>query len=333
MRTALLCILFVVVGACSKPREVGRAPITIGTPKRDNLQYLTFWVATGAGLFAKHGVAVELVRGTPEMPASARLERGEVDAAVLPPPRYLDLISRRTPVVLVANLLANDGIALVVQRHVAERLGLSRALPLGERLRKLHGLRIGVASGPPSRLRALFASQGLDLDKEVTIVTLKGEPQNIEFGAGRIDALYCHSPYLETALLEQRAVIVVNQQAGDVPELADRQIQALVVSRKLRDTRSDDVAKLVAAIAEAQRLIHERPDQAVVAILRAFPDMNRAHVAKLVEIYAPAVPKTPAVSAAGFAKALALHPAHHTAPKLDADLRDYVDNRFAAAGN
>ncbi len=125
--------------------------------------------------------------------------------------------------------------------------------------------------------------------------------------------------------------MIVDQQAGDVPELADRQILTLVVSRSLIEKRSEDVGRLVAALADAQKLIREKPEKAVAAILREFPTMDRAHVAKVVEVYGPAVPRTPAVSADGFKKALALHPAQHEAPKLDADLTAYVDNRFASA--
>ncbi len=329
----MLCALCALVLACSKPSErTSAGVVTVGTPKRENLQFLSFWVAAGEGLFAKHGVDVRLVGGPNEPPPSSKLERGEIDAAILPPPRYLDLVVNKAPVVLVANLLANDGIALVLQGDVARSRGITRDLPLAERLQKMKGLKVGVAAGPPTRLRALFAAQGLDADKEITLVTLKGDPQNVEFGAKRIDALYCHSPYLERALLDQGGVIAVDQMSGEVAELADRQIHALVVSRRFVEQRPQLVEGMVRAIADAQALIHTDAKRATAAILRQFPKMDPAHVAKLVEVYEPAVPKTPAVSVDGFRKALALYPAQHTPPVLaDSDLAAYVENRFAEA--
>ena len=327
--------------ACSK-RDPHKEPptmqpgdgnvIAVGTPKRDNLQYVSFWVAVGEGLFAKHGVEVRLEPGSAGTPSSTRLERGEIDAAVLPPPRYLELVANKAPIVVVANLLANDGIALVVQGELARSRGITRELSLVQRLRKLHGLRVGVAAGPPTRLRTLFASQGLDADNEITLVTLKGDPQNVEFGAGRVDALYVHSPYLERALLDQGGVMIVDQQSGEVAELADRQIHALVVSRRLIEQRPVLVGNMVAAIADAEALIHRDRARAIQAVLHQFPDMDRVHVAKLVEVYEPAVPKTPFVSVDGFRKALRLFPAQHAAPDLTGvDLSAYVDNRFAQA--
>lgn len=47
-----------------------------------------------------------------------------------------------------------------------------------------------------------------------------------------MDAIYAHTPYLGTAVVEQDGVLIVNQSAGEVPELADRQIHMLVTTRE-----------------------------------------------------------------------------------------------------
>src|SRR5208283_2873033 len=122
-------------------------------------QYLAFWVAQGAGYFADQGVEPELL--VPELPAQAiaKMIAGEAPVAVLPPPVYLQLIADRFPIELVANLLQNDPIDLVVRRSVFDQRRMSATAPLHERLLSLKGLRVGVAPGPPVRLRALFASE------------------------------------------------------------------------------------------------------------------------------------------------------------------------------
>src|SRR5581483_3406015 len=131
------------------------------------LQYLAFWVAQGAGTFAEEGVEPQVF--APEVPAQAiaKMIAGEAEVAVLPPPTYLMRIAERFPLELVANLLRNDPIDLVVRRQVFEQHRMSATAPLRERLLSLRGLRVGVAPGPPTRLRALFASEGLVADDVV----------------------------------------------------------------------------------------------------------------------------------------------------------------------
>jgi ABC-type nitrate/sulfonate/bicarbonate transport system substrate-binding protein len=303
--------------------EAGHAHPTAATrvvvlvPDGDNLQYLPFWVAKGAGYFAEEGVDPDVL--VPEVPAQAiaRMIAGDAPVGVLPPPVYLQLIADRFPVVLVANLLQNDPIDLLVRRSVFEARGMSRTAPLGDRLQSLHGLRICVAPGPPTRLRALFASGGQDADRDIQIVTRKGPTQNQAFAADECDALYAHTPYLETAIDDQDAVMLIDQSSGEVPALATRQIHCLAVRRDFLDSHRETVASMVRAIGRAEALVHADPVATVDAVLRALPALDRRHVTTLVRIYQPAVPQTPRVSVDGLAPQLALFPASRTAPSLE----------------
>jgi ABC-type nitrate/sulfonate/bicarbonate transport system substrate-binding protein len=164
------------------------------------------------------------------------------------------------------------------------------------------------------------------------MVIFRGNEQNEAFGDGRVDALYAHTPYLEKALVDQDAVMLVDQSKGDVPKLAVRQIHALAVSRRMADEHKETVQALVRAIARAQQLIHRDQRAAVQAILHEFPDMDERHVAKVVSIYAPAIPRTPRVSADGFLAALDLFPASRKRPDLAGiNLTEFVAPQFAEA--
>jgi ABC-type nitrate/sulfonate/bicarbonate transport system substrate-binding protein len=324
---SLLLAWFVMPGA-----TVQGAELRIIAPDSDNLQFMSFWVAKGAGYFADEGITLRMV--LPEQPnqAQALVLEGEADCAVLPPPMYLELIAERFPWVLVANLLENDAINLVVRRSVAADRQVTSELPLKERLTKLAGLRIGVAPNPPTRLRALFAAEGLDADREIEMVILRGRDQNEAFSDGRVDALYCHTPFLEKALVDQDAVMIVNQSRGESPKLSVRQIHALAVSKRMASAEREKVTAMVRAIARAQRLIHRDQKGTTEALLREFPDMDRRHVETIVAIYEPAIPHTPRVSADGFKPALELFPATRKAPDLSGiDLQDFVAADFATA--
>jgi ABC-type nitrate/sulfonate/bicarbonate transport system substrate-binding protein len=312
--------------------SVARAaePVTIIIADPDNLQDLPLFVALGANYFADEGLLVKL-RVSPTPGEVVDLLHGdEEQVAVLPPPVYLSLIADRFPLRIVANLLQNDGINLIVRKKEMDARHLSPAAPLAERLRALAGIRLGVAPGPISRMRALFSSQGLDADKHVTVVPLMGQEQNEAFAAGKVDALYAHTPYLERALVEQGAVLYVNQSAGEVPLLSGRVIHAMVVTAKLAERRPALVRRLVHAIARAEELVHRDAQKTRQAIARALPDRAPALIERIVTIYAPAVPATPAVSADGVRSALAFFPATKRVPSLaGVDLTKYVDPRFA----
>jgi NitT/TauT family transport system substrate-binding protein len=294
------------------------APTTVKVlvPEEGNLQLLAFWVALGAGYFAERGVTVEpFVPPSPAM-AQASFTAGETDVALLPAPVYERLIAERFPFVLEANLLSGDPIDLVVPRAIAEARGLRRDLPLADRLRAMRGLRIGVGPHPRPRLAALFASQGLDLDALVSVVVIPGKLQNAALASGEVDALYTHTPFLEDAIVDQHAVLIVDQSGGEVPALAGRQIHALAVTRAFARRAPALVLALVDGIARAERLVHQDPREATNAVLRELPSRDRAHVERLVAIYAAAVPLTPQVSVARIRKELAFFPDGATAPNF-----------------
>ena len=270
--------------------------VRIMVPDPDNLQFMSFWVALGAGLFKEEGLDVQLV--TPPMPQGAPqiLIQGRADVAVLPPPMYLPLIGQQQPIVIFANLLQNDQINLIVRKDIIESRKLSPTAPLAERLQGLKGLKVGVAPGPPTRLRALFTSVGLDVDRDIQMVIVPPKEQNQAFGENRVDALYAHTPFLEQALVHQNAVILVNQSRGEVPQLSGRQIHSLVTMRSFATSKPEVLAALTRGILRAQRLVHADQKAAVEAILRALPSLDRRLVETIVSIYEPAIPQTPEIS-------------------------------------
>ena len=298
----------------------------------DNLQWMNFYVAQGAGFFEDEGIDVQVVVPSTPDAAGRFMVMGGADVALLPPPLYLESIGRGEPVLIFANLFSNDPINLVVRAEVAEEREISADMPLAERLNGMRGLRVGVAPGPPTRLRVLFESVGLDADNDIEMAILHGDQQNEAFGKNEVDALYAHTPYLERSLLKQGAVMIVNQSAGEVPELTSRQIHALVTTLEYASSDPQVLAAMTNAVYRAQQLIHTD--------LQATADATRSSEVQLQEpegldtiiaIYAPAIPQTPEVSVEGALPELgSFFPAHRTPPDLSGvDLTNHVDNQFA----
>jgi ABC-type nitrate/sulfonate/bicarbonate transport system substrate-binding protein len=85
------------------------------------------------------------------------------------------------------------------------------------------------------------------------------------------------------------------------------------------------------ALHRAQRLIHNHPDAAVQAVLDSgVPDLVEARVEAVVDIYSPAVSRTPLVSPRGLVRTADLFTGRPVHPDFtQIDVRDYIDNRFA----
>ncbi|MEO7112385.1 MAG: ABC transporter substrate-binding protein [Polyangiaceae bacterium] len=299
-------------------------PVHVFVPDADNLQYMSFWLALAAGFFDS-GFSVDVFSPPSPQQARAWIDDKKPDVAVLPPPLYLQLISDRAPYVLGANLLANDPIELIVRKSIASAKGISRDLPLRERLEKMRGVKIGIAPHPPPRLRALYASVGLDADKDATTLTFGGHRQNAAFQTGEVDALYAHTPFLEQALTHQDAQIVVDQAGGEVKDLANRQIHALTFSRSFLQTRRADAVAMVGAIARAETMLRTSPDKAVSALAKYFPKVEREQLALITKIYSSAIPASPIVSVEGLTPALLFFPEGEDKPSLQGiDLTTFV---------
>jgi ABC-type nitrate/sulfonate/bicarbonate transport system substrate-binding protein len=332
----LLVVLAVTVGCPSS--ALARERLKVLVPEKDNLQYLAFWVAKASGAFDRQGIDLELLvappaskgGGTP--PVDGMLANGEADAAVLTPTVYLRMIGAKTPVVLVANLFKNEPYGLVVRREVAETRQLSPSAPLRDRMAGLKGATIGYPPAAFSRLRALLASQGLDLEKDVRPRVLLARDQNDAFKDKTLDAAFLATPHLEKAATSGDGVVIVNLARGEAPELAMRQTHVLGVARRTYEARRDAILGAVRAIAEAEKLIHSAQGQVVDALVRELPGRDRRELETIVALYEPATPATAEVHAEDIAPALALVPEGGPKPDLTGvDLAPFVASDLAAA--
>ena len=304
--------------------------VRVGVPERDNLQYMSFWIAQGAGYFTDEGLDIEIVvPDAPNMSGMILMQR-RVDISLLQPPVYLGLIAEQHPFVLFANLLANDPINLIVRGDLAVKLKLDPRAPLADRLRALKGLRIGVAPEPPRRMRLLFAEAGLNADEHVQIVTRRAEDQTEAWTSGIVDGLYTHAPVLQDALIRLGAVMIVNQSAGEAASLRDGQIHSLGATRDSVAAHPDVIRKITRAIARAQSLLKRDATAAADALIRAgIKEPTPEHLKLIVDLYRPAVPATPRVSAAAVERNANLYPARPTMPDFTkVRAADFVNTTF-----
>ncbi|MBS2012781.1 MAG: ABC transporter substrate-binding protein [Deltaproteobacteria bacterium] len=323
-------VLFVFLLAGARRAAAEPEKLKVLVPEKDNLQYMTFWVAKGGGFFQKRGIDLEMVVAPQPAKAETMFDGGEGDAAVLPPPMFLRMVAAKKPIVLVASLLRNDPINLVVRREVMEERKLTPEMPLAERMKGIKGMKIGIAPHPPARLRALLATQGMTVEKDIEMVVLPGREQNSAFHDKKVDALYAHTPFLEKAIVADDGVVLINQSAGEVKELSHRLIHGFVVRKAVHEGRQHIALAAVQALADAQTLVHTNKPQAVAALQKEHPGRSKKELEVIVDLYEKAIPETPDVRVEDIPPALDLFPEAVPKPDLAGiDLAPFVAKDLA----
>ena len=105
----------------------------------------------------------------------------------------------------------------------------------------------------------------------------------------------------------------------------------MLATRTYIDQNPEKVEKLTRAIYRAQQLVRSDLDLAVTALVESgVQGLDQELVRTIVELYAPALPLTPAVSAEGILTQHLMFPAHQEAPDLAGiDLSLYLTPEFA----
>jgi ABC-type nitrate/sulfonate/bicarbonate transport system substrate-binding protein len=106
VRSLAVKIAAIVVLATVSADTATTTAVRVGVPERENIQYLSLWVALGAGYLQAEGLDVQLVVAAAGNQSGQLLLQNQADVALLQPPVYLGLIAQQRPIVLFANLLA-----------------------------------------------------------------------------------------------------------------------------------------------------------------------------------------------------------------------------------
>lgn len=235
--------------------------ITLGTVRLPAMGLI--FIAEARGFFADHGIEVVQRRFTSGRDAVAALAAGEVDVAT----------SFQTP---VAAQVGREGqIEIVTTLHVATRdtRVIARADHGIARPVDLAGKRIGVPVGTNAEyfLHTLLAFAGVP-EGLVQIVDVAPEAAVDAVASGEVDAIAIWSPHTS------RARRVLGRAALDFDTEVYTEISVLVTRDSVHQARRPALVKLVRALADAERLVRERPDEAFAALQAEFPEMGEAEL-------------------------------------------------------
>lgn len=231
-----LCACLVLMAAA---RTYGE-PLRLGIlPDADSLPFM---VARDEGFFKAEGIDVELIIFYNPQERDAAIQAGKVDGAIS------DL--------LAAAFFAAGGFDMKVTSLTDGRYGIVGSPSMkGKTLAALRGKKIGLSTNTIIQyaVDALLGNAGLS-PEQYEVVSVPRMPVRMEMVlAGQIDAAGLPEPLLTAAVQKGGVLLAVSDRAG-----IDAGV--LLFSKKILDTRLEDVRKFYRAYNKAAQKINSNPD-------------------------------------------------------------------------
>lgn len=210
-------------------------------------------VAKEQGLYAKHGLQVQLTREIGWATIRDKIAYGELDAAHAPAGLLLAATAGLNTVpadCLTALVLNLQGNAIVLSQRLA-KAGATDGHKLRERVRrKRDPLTFGVVyqwSSHHVLLRQWLRDHGIDPDQDVQLVIVPPSQVFANLRAGHLDGYCVGEPWASLAVMEGAGFVVARS-----AEIAPMHTEKVLMVRRDYATRShDEHVALVAALIEA----------------------------------------------------------------------------------
>lgn len=287
---------------------------------------LPVYVAEQMGYFREQKIEPEIiVFKTGGATALAATLAGNANVYIGAPSSALGAASKGGDAVMFGAIMTEVALNIVLQRQIAEKLGLSAESSDAERFKALKGLKIGVTgAGSATHQVAQYALKtgGLDPERDATVVFVNSsEDMRAAYNAKRVDAVITANPSSDD-LVGQGSFLLFNGSAGGYPGLKGMAHIVLVGTGKWLAADPARTTRMLAAIKKAEAAIH---DPALSGKARDlvhaayFPQLDRALFATAWESVKPAIAREPALPA-------------DTVPRNVQFLKEFSDQKYAIEG-
>jgi NitT/TauT family transport system substrate-binding protein len=272
------------------------------------MSFIMQYVAIGAGYYKDEGLEPEIVDVSSGTRQAAAVMGGSADFTQLGLPHTLRAVARGGDLVAIGSGFDKYPIALVISKTAAQKLGITDAMPPDEKIKRLHGLTIGITSPGSSTdefMRTIMMVRGMDPDRDIKLQPIGiGAPMVAAMQQGSTDGFAFMSPFTDIAVSRGFGMLVADPMQGNLPEYQDVPYQVITTSRKTVESRRPILLASERAMTRAMLLCHQHPDQAKRIVREYFKEVDEADFNIAFDNYVKAVPTTPVVSPAQVANTL-----------------------------
>src|SRR5262249_17038300 len=237
------------------------------------LTFSTAFVAEDAGFYKNEGLKVShrFLVGV----------AGSADFTVGTGPVSLRAAAQGQRMLAIANLLDKPLVEMVLRKDAAEAAKITPGMPLAERAKALRGKTIGI-QGIGSIVHAwqrLVANRaGLDGGKGVRIAPMDPPAMLPALENKGVDGYATSLPFTTQAVVRGSAVMLASA-ASDAPDLLPFTYGLLYTKPDTCTQNREKCARIVRALAAANRFILEKPEEALGLLRKRFDKMDPAVLA------------------------------------------------------
>ena len=303
----LIAVMLVAAPLGSSPAAAQPQKLTIAIAGK-GLSFIIQYVAIGAGYYKDEGIDPEIVNVASGTRQAAAVMGGSADITQLGLPHTLEAVARGGTLVAIGTGFDKYPIALVLANDAIKRIGITPTMSLDEKIRRLHGLRIGITSPGSSTdefMRTILAVRGMDPATAVQLQPIgSGAPMGAATEGGSIDGFAFMSPFTDMIVSRNEGQIIADPMQDNVPEYQDVPYQVITTSRGTLDSKRPLLLATERALTKAIKLCHDQPEAARRIVRGFFTDVPEAEYNAAFDSYMKGVPTTPVVTPAQVANTL-----------------------------
>ena len=329
--TRVIAIVLVAVAVGASPAAAQPQKLTIAIAGK-GLSFIIQYVAIGAGYYKGEGIDPEIVSVASGTRMAAAVMGGSADITQLGLPHTLEAVAHGGTLVAIGTGFDKYPIALVLSNDAIKRIGITPAMTLDEKIKRLHGLRIGITSPGSSTdefMRTILEVRGMDAATAVQLQPIGiGAPMVAATEGGSIDGFAFMSPFTDMIVSKGEGQIIADPMQDNVPEYKDVPYQVITTSRGTLESKRGLLLATERALTKAIKLCHDQPAEARRIVRGFFTDVPEAEFNAAYDSYIKGVPTTPVVTRAQVANTLKMVNLAEKAP-INPPFDKVVDNSLA----
>jgi NitT/TauT family transport system substrate-binding protein len=300
---AMASVAVVMASAAHGAEPLKKITVALGG---DGLHISALHIAMAAGFFKEEGLEVELVDVNSGPRQVAALMGGSALFAPLGMIHEIKINAEGGTLVAVANMYNTMDFHLVLSKAAMAKTGITKSMPIDEKIKRLKGLRIGITSPgstTDTMIRTLFKARGMDPDQMVQLQPLGGGSNMLaSLEKGLTDGFVWSAPQPQIAVKKGIAEIVIDPFDRAVPEMIDVPYEVMAINRTTAKENEDLIRRSIRAMTKGMKFAREKPDETLKIMQARFPNFDQEVLKTTWAAYVKGFPKSPVVTQAMFDK-------------------------------
>jgi NitT/TauT family transport system substrate-binding protein len=266
------------------------------------LSFMIQYLAIGGGFYKLEGLEPESVDVASGTRQAAAVMGGSAEITQVGFAHTMHAVGRGGDLVGICTAFDAYPIALVLSNDAIKRLGITEAMSLDEKIKRMHGVRIGITSPGSSTdefMRTILLVRGMDPARDLKLQPIGiGAPMVAAMQQGSTDGFAFMSPFTDIAVSRGLGQVIADPMTGTVPEYRDVPYQVITTSRATLESKRPLLLHVVRTMTRAMKFAHENKEETRRIVRQYFQDTPEAEFNTAFDSYISAMPTTPVISQA-----------------------------------